>query len=115
MTVPLSNRPKISPQDVLNGYVMRYFTQLALDTSRVIEIDSQQYNTFIRDSRYKTIRLPWVIGGNAFDTTTSSGTVIPGAEKKNTNIIKLYSKQIKNLERYLPNPLEFFLGTRTPS
>jgi hypothetical protein len=115
MTVPLSNRPKITPQDVLNGYVMRYFTQLALDTSRVIEIDSQQYNAFTQNTQYKTIRLPWIIGGNAFDTTAPNDKVIPGAETKNTNIVKLYSKQIKNLERYLPNPLEFFIGVRTSS
>lgn len=114
MPTPLSNRPKITPQDILNGYVMRYFTQLALDTSRVIEIDERQYNIFKSDTRYKTTRFPWIIGGNAFDTVTPNGTVIPGTRTKNANIIKTYTKQVKNLDRYVPDVLEFFVGTTTP-
>lgn len=112
MPIPLSNRPKITPQSILDGYVMRYFVQLKLDTKSVVEIDEPQYNFFKTDSRYTAVRLPWIITGDAFDVTTSNGVVIQGTETKNRNITLHYARQIKNLDRYLFNPLEFFVGTR---
>lgn len=117
MPTPLSNRPKISANDISRGFVMRYFTKLIADRIRVYEIDEKQYNTFKKDKQFITIQLPWIIAGNDVDYPGTDGSVIVGAKTRNEKIIEYYSKQIPTLPKVLKNPLEYFFGTtnRVPS
>lgn len=111
MREPLSNKPKITNQDILRGYVNRYFVQ-NISTKVIIEIDQKQYELFKREPNYVSVELRWVISGNATDTMNGDGSVINyGAIHRNKTLVEWYSKGMPGLIRMLPNPIEYFQGT----
>ncbi len=72
---PKSMIPKPGPNDVANGYMLRYFLKARNDVSSpVIEIDLKQYEDTLDDDgnnidgfRYQKISLRWKIGGPRYD------------------------------------------------
>jgi hypothetical protein len=113
MIEPLSNKPKITTSDIVRGYVPRYFVQ-HVSLKKITEVDKLQYDSIKNDPMYLTLELKWVITGNSEDSRSIDGTFIRGAKHQNTVSIDWYSKTMHGLERILRNPLEFFVGRRTP-
>lgn len=109
MTTPLSNKPKITRKDISTGYVMRYFVQ-NISTNRITEVDSTQYDIFIRDPHYKTVSFKWIISGYADTILTNDGNLLNGARDQNLITVNWYDRQMSGLIRMLPNMLEFFAG-----
>jgi len=109
MITPLTNKPKIFESDIGNGVIFRYFVKNT-STKRITEIDALQFSMFKNNPYYQAISLPWTIGGNDKNITTQAGDVIYGAIYKNTEMVKLYEKQMRGLSLILRNPLEYFYG-----
>lgn len=109
MTFPLSNKPKITQRNIVDGYIIRYFiTHISIP--RVIEVDKTQYDIFKTDPLYRTLELKWVIDGFANNTITTNGKTIFGVKHQNETTTKYFDKQMPGLIRVLSNPLEFFIG-----
>ena len=109
MRTPLSNRPKITKDDILRGYVARYFVQ-HVSIPKIVEVDKNQHELFKRDPYYKTITINWIIGGYAYDIVSVNGNFIYGAAHQNTVSVNWYTKTMNGLDRLLSNPLEYFQG-----
>jgi hypothetical protein len=109
MTTPLSNRPKVTQDDIVNGYVTRYFVRNT-STRVVTEIDKTQYQSFRKNPLYQTLTLQWEILGYANNSTGKDGRAIYGTRHKNLVTIDFYDKQMPGLKRILRNPLEYFFG-----
>lgn len=108
-TSPLSNKPKISQQDINSGFVNRYFVR-NISLKNVTEVDVKQYEVFRKNPMYQTIKLPWIIMGNANDTVGIDGKLIYGTRHKNSITVAFYERQLPGLSRVLRNPLEYFYG-----
>ncbi len=109
MTTPLSNRPKITQNDILQGYVIRYFVQ-NVSIPNIIEIDKKQYDVIKKDPYYKAIEIKWVIVGFANDITATDGKTIYGTKHQNEITVNWYNTKMPGLNRVLVNPLEYFQG-----
>lgn len=109
MTEPLSNKPKVKKDDILLGYVNRYFVQ-NISTKKITEVDNRQYDIIKRDRNYTVLTIKWIITGEAYSTIASDGTLITGAYQQNLTTIEWYTKQMPGLYRMLKNPFEFFSG-----
>lgn len=111
MSTPYNTRPKITQNDINNGYVTRYFVR-HISTKVVTEVDKKQYETFRVNTLYQNISFPWVIDGFANDILATDGKVIYGTKHKNTVTTQFYDKKLPGLARLLSNSLEYFQGTR---
>jgi hypothetical protein len=109
MISPLSNKPKITADDIEAGVINRYFLR-NISTKKITEVDEKQYQAFTNNPYYQAVIIPWTIGGNALDITTQTGYVIRGAIYKNTEVAKLYDAKMPGINRLLYNPQEFFVG-----
>jgi hypothetical protein len=106
---PLSNRPKITNQDILAGFVMRYFVQY-VPTKKIIEIDKKQYDVFKNNPFYQPLEMKWIISGYDKDTTAADGQIVYGAGHKNQVSLDFYDKKMPGLKHMIRNPLEYFSG-----
>ena len=78
---PVSKRPKPGPNDLKNGYMLRYFLKLKNDVSApVFEIDMPQYDDTIDNDannidgfRYQRLSLRWKIDGPRYDEFHDDG------------------------------------------
>ena len=111
MSIPLSNRPKITDRDISNGYVTRYFVKF-VSHNKITEIDELQYPNFVNKVLYQSLEIQWLIGGTDVDTVSTTGEVIRGTKYKNQVTIDFYNKQMHGLRVMLRDPLEYFIGTR---
>lgn len=110
---PISNRPKITSVDILNGYVNRYFVKY-IGSPKIVEISKEQYFNFVSNRLYQSIEIKWIIGGNDIDILTKSGHILYGAKTQNENQITVYEQLMPGLRYMLPNTLEYFSGKRIP-
>ena len=108
---PLTNKPKITQVDIIQGYVMRYFVK-SISLSKVVEVDKSQYTIFNQNPMYVCVSLKWVIGGNDMDITTKDNQIYKGAESRNTASIDFYNRKLPGLVDVLRNPLEYFSGIK---
>lgn len=108
-TTPLSNRPKLTQQDLDIGYVMRYFVQ-HISTKAITEIDATQFAKFQTNPRYETLQLEWYVMGLANDKRAKDGKLLYGTKHKNTVTTVFYNERMPGLIRKLRNPLEYFNG-----
>jgi hypothetical protein len=74
-------------------------------------VDLAQYTALSPLPYYQSISLPWTIGGNDKDITTTGNHVKRGAESKNIAVVEYYETQMEGLRRVLRNHLEYFSGT----
>jgi len=107
--IPLSNRPKLTQQDLDIGYVMRYFVQ-NVSTKAITEIDTTQFAKFQTNPWYETLQLEWYIMGLANDKQAKDGKLLYGTRHKNTVTTVFYNERMPGLIRKLRNPLEYFNG-----
>jgi hypothetical protein len=110
---PIYTRPRINSFDIVSGTINRYFVQHT-STKEITEVDRSQFLFFKNDSLYMKVELAWVIDGNANDIRTKSGTVIFGAQHKNSVSTNFYNTRMTGLSRVLSNPLEYFQGNNNP-
>jgi len=110
MRVPFANKPNITQTDVTNKTVTRYFVK-NISTQRITEVDLAQYTALSPLPYYQSISLPWTIGGNDKDITTTGNHIKRGAESKNIAVVEYYETQMEGLRRVLRNHLEYFSGT----
>jgi hypothetical protein len=83
--------------DYKRGYIERYFLQKVNDSdSFIYEVDLPQYQNFLINSFYKSVRLKWKISGDA-----------DKARESNKASVRLVSSDMKSLILYLPNYLQF--------
>lgn len=109
LSAPVSNRPTITNNDVLAGYITRYFIK-PISTNKVIEVDKKQYDMFKNSAFYESLEMKWVIGGYNKDITTADGHIVYGAGHRNEVSLDFYDKKMPGLKRILRNPLEYFSG-----
>lgn len=109
MKEPLVFKPKITTNDIANGFVTRYFVKL-VSNRKVIEVDRSQYDYFKTKPFYQTLEMRWIINGNDEDTTDSQGKTIYGVRHQNTVLTNYYNEQMPGISSVLRNPLEYFNG-----
>lgn len=84
--------------DYERGYIVRYFLQKSNDPNSLIyEISSIGYSRYSKNPFFKTAIMDWRIVGPAEDVKES-----------NFNSIKFSSTDIRRLNIYLPNLLQFY-------
>lgn len=83
MTEPLGNRPKITIDNIRQGYITRYFIR-HISSRDILEIDEHQYKIFISNRSYETVTLKWFIVGDA-------------ALSRNIATIQLYTNPTNNI------------------
>lgn len=111
---PISIKPKITKDDVSNGFIKRYFAKTA-SSPTIYEINNTQYNYYKTDPYFQTLELMWLISGNDENTTSTDGNIIYGVKHQNEKIVEYYNSKMPGLRRVLKNPLEFFNGTKIGS
>ncbi len=106
---PVSKRPKPGPNDLKNGYMLRYFLKLKNDVSApVFEIDMPQYDDTIDNDannidgfRYQRLSLRWKIDGPRYDEFHDDGrTNVKAYGIEDTNRRTVFAKNqeiIKNM------------------
>jgi hypothetical protein len=109
MAEPLSNRPKLTVNDVSLGYISRYFIK-HISMPKIIEIDKRQYDVFKFDSLYETLELKWMINGFANNTVAKDGKTIYGVKHQNEVTLNFVEQKIPGIKNFLRNPLEYFQG-----
>jgi len=109
MNTPYSNKPKITQDDISNGFVKRYFVR-NISTKLITEVDKNQYVSFQSNPLFELLEIPWIITGFAKDTVATDKQPIYGTEHKNTVTINFYEIRLPGLSRVLRNPLEYFQG-----
>lgn len=107
---PLSNRPKVSADDVANGYVSRYFVRY-VTSKKIVEVDKVQYFKFVKNPKYETLEIKWIIVGNDKDIVLKNGKILPGAATQNKNQLNIFEEKMSGISYMLTNPLEYFRGT----
>ena len=109
MSIPYSNRPKITQTNLNNGYVTRYFVR-NVSTKVITEVDEKQYEVFKNNTLHETIQFPWMIAGVANNQLSTDNKIIYGTKHKNTVTTNFYEDRMPGLKRVLSNPLEYFQG-----
>jgi hypothetical protein len=109
MTIPYTNKPKLTQNDLTNGYVMRYFVR-NVSTKVVTEVDKKQYEAFKTNMLYEKLELRWLVTGFANNKLAIDNNVIYGTKHKNTVTTQFYENRLPGLQRILKNPLEYFQG-----
>lgn len=89
--------PNPNERDYLRGYIQRYFVRISNDdSSPIIEVDSKEYSSLLSNPFYVGDKLRWRITGDETEVKDS-----------NAKSIKISSTNIKKLNLYLPNLLQF--------
>jgi hypothetical protein len=100
-----------SPQtlDYENGFIERYFTQRANDSSSfVFEINLQQFIELSTNPYWSVGRMRWRLTGPIDSVYSSNGLLVDvGVRSSNLASISIISENIKNIDLYLINPLQF--------
>lgn len=109
MSTPYTNKPKVTQDDIKNGYVMRYFVR-NISTKIVTEIDKKQYEAFQTNVMHEKLELQWRITGFANNILATDKNIIYGTKHANTVTIQFYEKRFPGLQRILHDPLEYFQG-----
>lgn len=109
MSIPYSNRPKITQTNLNNGYVTRYFVR-NVSTKVITEVDEKQYEVFKNNTLHETIQFPWVITGFANNKISTDNKIIYGTKHQNSVTVQFYEKRFPGLQRILRDPLEYFQG-----
>lgn len=107
---PLPTKPTITNNDIIAGYVNRYFLKNTAN-GKITEVTKYQYNRLKINALYQGIVLKWIITGNLEDTTSRNGYVIRGTRYQNEQIVEFYNEKMPGLKRVLNDPIEFFYGT----
>ena len=105
--------PQVTPQDIQQTYINRYFVY-KINDQQVIEINKQQYNGLnsgqLDNNVYAGIRTVWYVAGPA--TTITTGTVSkPGVIQKNQTTINRINRAYPGFNRVVDNPLELYVDT----
>lgn len=94
---PTAFIPSPTEKDYKRGYIVRYFTQSANNSSMpIIEVKNSGYAKFTANPFFKTVKLDWRLIGNEDEV-----------KKSNKTSIRLASKRIPRIKLYLPNRLQF--------
>ena len=89
--------PIIEISDIRRGYIVRYFIQRFNDDNAMIyEVSDVQFQKFIDDPFYNTIKLEWRIVGTVDEIKFT-----------NERSVKLASKKMPGIIFYLVNYLQF--------
>lgn len=90
--------PSPTENDYKKGYITRYFSQKANDSSSyVFEIDKDEYSNLITNPFYVSVKLNWRIVGT-----------VEQVRESNSKSVLLASKTIKSITLYLPNTFQFY-------
>lgn len=108
--------PKVIPlfikkQDILNGYVVRYFIKKhsESDILEINELQFRQWQSNVMDSKlYSAVSLTWSISGNINDEKRN-GYFVEGVATKNQKEITRASKVIPELVSYLTNLTDYYI------
>ena len=105
---PQYKKPKVEHINYSDEYIVRYFVKKSnSENSTIYEVDSIQFNTLQKNSFYTCIPVLWKITGN-IDTIESDETEIVGVRDFNLKSVQKAKVKIKNIEKVLNNPLEFY-------
>lgn len=109
---PKTSFPKISKQDIQNGYVTRYIIQQINNAENILEIDQQQYDLYkskkIDSNRYFVEIIKWRITGNIDDTKTN-GIESIGVRTANQKQINYLQTKMANIQKILVDPLQYYV------
>ena len=102
--------PTPSERDYTNGYITRYFTQIANDSnSAIYEINATTFTRLQTNPMYVSISLKWRITGPKETTYREDGQLLDmNVSESNRRAILLHYDKIPNLKLYLPNLLQFY-------
>ena len=105
---PTSYKTLPTEQDYKNGYYQRYFTKRVNgDESTIQEVTKEDYESVAGNPLYFRVSLTWYIAGSITDLT-SSEVVVYGVLNRNIHTIRLNTKIMAGLDKYLANPLEHY-------
>ena len=92
-----------------DGFINRYFAQKINDPDGfVFEIDLQEYNILLQNPYWVLQKMIWRISGPINTVYNNTGMLTDkGVILSNLASISIVSEKIKNINLYLPNPLQF--------
>lgn len=109
---PVNRILQITPADINNGYVQRYFLQKNNDLT-ILEIDSDEYDKYqsgqFDNILYSGITFKWKITGDLQDTTFG-GVYNRGVITTNRLILQNAEKQMPGISTKLNNYTEYYLS-----
>lgn len=101
-----------SPQtlDYENGFIERYFAQIANDSNAfVFEINLEEYIELSTNPYWSLGKMRWRLNGPIDAVYSSNGLLTDvGVRSSNLASISIISEKIKNIDLYLINALQFY-------
>jgi len=96
--------------DYFKGYINRYFTQRVNDSSApIFEISASDYGRLSSSVLFNTTTLRWRISGSKEIIRNPQKKIIDkGVKLSNKTSIQLASVNIRNLNMYLPNLIQYW-------
>ncbi len=105
--------PKITPADIQQQFIKRYFLY-KINDRQVTEINLSQYNKWysqkLDNNIYVTIELVWYIAGTA-ENIVSGNVITPGVIQRNQTTINRINRQYPGFRDTINNPLELYIDT----
>jgi len=110
LDIPKTIVPSPTDDDYLNGVIDRYFTQKVNDTNGfVYEINLNTYNELKLNPYWAIENIKWRLSGPLDSVYDENGKIIDkGVRNSNIASIAEGQKNIKNLNLYLINNLQFY-------
>lgn len=103
--------PKVTPDDIENGYMVRYFTRQSNHTQGEIqEIDMQTSGKLSGNTLYKVVSFEWRIAGPLDDSIRVGNTPVLGVLSANKKTLDIADKNMPGMKYRLFNLTQFWQG-----
>lgn len=110
----LDHYPTVTPDDIDNGILMRYFVRQANHYSGdILEIDERRFNKLRINPMYKTVKVAWKITGRLDDVMgtnniNSPTRLVTGVNTANKMAIEDADKELPGLKYKIMNYSQFW-------
>lgn len=108
--IPQKVKPIVIQQDVLDGYIIRYFVRQVNDINYIVEVDEQQYTKFKSNPRFIVTKFKWKIVGKKETVYLDVGVNIYGVEDMNRIEVANKDLTFGGLKRYISDYLEYWVA-----
>lgn len=89
-------------------FIDRYFVYRVTNNT-MYEVLQDNYDLIV-DVIFKKVKIKWKLSGPANSIYNNNVLQMPGVIEYNTKQIKIGSKTVPQLEDYLKDPLQYYLG-----
>ena len=105
---PVPTALKITKEMYDKIFIDRYFVYRVTNNT-VYEVLQDNYDLIV-DVIFKKVKIKWKLSGPANSIYNNNVLQMPGVIEYNTKQIKIGSKTVPQLEDYLKDPLQYYIG-----